>query len=161
GRTSPRTRGSARRAPARRRLPARLRIARRASSHRSPDARRALPSSRRPRGRPRPRGPGRAGRRAPRGARPSACGLRRAPRAPRRSASAVGRARVRGDEQRDVVVAFAELQLELDAAKEGRGWAEDDAVGAGAAVGKLADAPVAVGLARADELLTAPELDPY
>ena len=39
----------------------------------------------------------------------------------RRSAAAVGRARVGGDEERDVVVAVLELDLELDARKNGEG----------------------------------------
>src|SRR5438094_474272 len=82
-----------------------------------------------------------------------ACAPRRARPARRRSAAAVGRARVGGDEQRDVVMAFAELDLELDAAEEGRRRMEDDPVGARAGVGELADAPVLVGLAGADELV--------
>ena len=43
--------------------------------------------------------------------------------------------------------------------KNGEGGPEDDPVDAGTAVGELADAPVGVGLARAGELVAAPELD--
>ena len=56
--------------------------------------------------------------RARRARRRAACAPRRAAPAPRRSAAAVARARVGRDEERDVVVAVVELDLELDALEE-------------------------------------------
>src|SRR4051812_50032410 len=112
---------------------------------RSADARRGLRSCRRRRAPPRSRARARADAPSPRAARRSASVLRRAPRARRQSAAAVGRARVRGDEEGDVVMAVAELDLELDPLEERRRRMEDDAVGARLDRGELADAAVTVG----------------
>ena len=67
-----------------------------------------------------------AGRARSPAARRSACAPRRARRAPRRSAAPVGHASVGRDEERNVMVAVAELDLELHAPEERRRRMEDE-----------------------------------
>ena len=59
------------------------------------------------------------------------------------------------------MVAVAELELELDAREERRRRMEDEPVRPGRDIGELPDAPVAVGLARGDELVAPEELDEH
>src|SRR5918992_5825818 len=95
----------------------------------------------------------RGGRRARRASRPAACDPQRARRALRSLAAAVGRARVGGDEEGDVVVAAVELDLDADAAKKRGGRPEEKAVDAGLeARCEVGDPAVAVRLAGRDEL---------
>src|SRR5207247_11222950 len=163
-RTALRTRGSAERAPRerpdRRRLPV-LRPSGPRAPHaaRSPDAR-SRPRASPPRSARRsPRQRARVDPRARRGAPRAECGPRTAPPARLRLASSVARARERRDEQRDVVVALLERDLELDAGEEGRRRTEDDAVAAGLeARGELVDAAVGVGRPGGDVLRLAPQL---
>src|SRR5207302_810979 len=73
--------------------------------------------------------------------------------------SAVRCARVGRDEQRDVVVAVLECDLDSDALEERRRRPEEEPVDTGLEPrGELADAAVAVGLTGGDELVL-PELD--
>jgi len=58
-----------------------------------------------------------------------------------------------------VVVAVAELDLQLDALEERRRRMEDEAVRTRRDVGELTDTSVGVRHARTDELVTAEELD--
>src|SRR5258708_26100454 len=98
------------------------------------------------------REPGRADPGRSRAARRSACVLRTARPAARLSAAAVARACVRGDEEGDVMMAVAELDLQLDAFEERRRRVEDDPVGAGVSVAELWDAAVVVRNPLADEV---------
>src|SRR5439155_25778818 len=59
------------------------------------------------------------------------------------------------------MVAVAELELELDAREERRRRMEHEPVRARVRLGERADASVGVGLARADELVAAIELDAH
>src|SRR5919106_4093377 len=165
-RTSPRTPGSGTRARRGRRAPSphparppnapRARAAARSPGARS--ARRPSPRGSEPQALPRH---SRADPRSRRDARRAACAPRRALRAPRRSASAVARASVRRNEERDVVVAFLELDLELDPREEGRGRPKHQLVAARLEIAcQLADAALLVGLAGRDDLPLLRELDP-
>src|SRR5205085_9307168 len=58
----------------------------------------------------------------------------------------------RRDEPRGVVMALAELDLEVEGLEEGRRRVEHDPVRAGARLAELRDAPVVVGDAVADEV---------
>src|SRR5207244_10910000 len=81
----------------------------------------------------RPRARPRAGPRAPRVARRNASGPRTAPPAPPCSAAAVAGARVRGEQQRHVIVAcrVVDSNGQLNSAEEGRRGVEADPVFAG------------------------------
>src|SRR6266536_781987 len=75
--------------------------------------------------------------------------------------SAVRRARVGRDEQRDVVVAVVELHFEPDSLEERRVGTEEEPVDTGSKVrGQFRDASVVVGLARCEEIVL-PDLDAH
>src|SRR2546429_5026291 len=142
--------------PGRRACLALVPSARTGSWRRWPDAHsapRASPPGSARRSRP---APTRAGRHARQASRRVACALRRARPIVRPLTAAVGRASVGRDEQRDVVVAVVELDLDADALEERRRRSEEQAVDTGLEIGgELREPGARIGLRSGVEALAA------